>query len=175
MDKNLKGLKPENQIIDNTNISDENDIINFLKEKQSVKINDTWSKVDKTTKILKINEFIDDIFRKEQLLNDFQCDKCKGYLMEQIDKKRINKNKDVVYKDEQILSIQNFTYNKVTNKPNITCEKRASTLRLPDLKKINRKHNKTKQNSGCDESAIKKIKIKEEIGVKKEEGNNKLN
>ena len=29
MDKNLKGLKPENQIIDNTNISDENDIINF--------------------------------------------------------------------------------------------------------------------------------------------------
>ena len=173
MDKNLKGLKPENQIIDNTNISDENDIINFLKEKQSVKTNDTWSKVDKTTKILKVNEFIDDIFRKEQLLNDFQCDKCKEYLMEQIDKKRINKNKDVVYKDERILSIQNFTYNKVTNKPNITCEKRASTLRLPDLKKINRKHNKTK--SGCDESASKKIKIKEEIEVKNDERNNKLN
>ena len=173
MDKNLKWLKPENQIIDNTNISDENDIINFLKEKQSVKTNDTWSKVDKTTKILKVNEFIDDIFRKEQLLNDFQCDKCKEYLMEQIDKKRINKNKDVVYKDERILSIQNFTYNKVTNKPNITCEKRASTLRLPDLKKINRKHNKTK--SGCDESASKKIRIKEEIDVKKEERNNKLN
>ena len=106
------------------------------------------------------------------MLNDFQCDKCKEYLMEQIDK-RINKNKDVVYKDERILSIQNFTYNKVTNKPNITCEKRASTLRLPDLKKINRKHNKTK--SGCDESASKKIRIKEEIDVKKEERNNKLN
>ena len=167
MDKNLKGLKPENQIIHNTNISDENDIMNFLKEKQSINTNDTWSKLDKTTKILKVNEFIDDIFKKEHLLNELQCDKCKEYLMGIIDKKRINKNKDVVYKDERILSIYNFTYNKVTNKPNITCEKRASTLRLPDLKKINRKHhNKTK--SGCDESVSKKIIIKEEIDVKKD-------
>ena len=57
------------KIIDNTNISDENDIINFLKEKQSMKTNDTWSKVDKTTKILKLNEFIDE-FTKLQNSGD---------------------------------------------------------------------------------------------------------
>ena len=96
-----------------------------------------------------------------------QCEKCKDYLLDIIDKKRLNKNKDLVYKDEKVLSIANFTFNKTTNKPNIACDKRASTLRLPDLKKINKKHNKTK--SGNDSSKdSKKIIIKDTVETKTE-------
>ena len=169
MDKNIKGLKAENTIIKEDTISanNENDIIAFLKEKQTIKNKEVWSKLDKTTKIIKVNEFIDTIFRDEQELQNDQCEKCKSYLLDIIDKKRLNKNKDLVYKDEKVLSIANFTFNKTTNKPNIACDKRASTLRLPDLKKINKKHNKTK--SGNDSSKdSKKIIIKDTVETKTE-------
>ena len=95
------------------NISTQNDIIAFLHEKQSSKNKDTWSKLDKTTKIIKINNFIDEIFCAEHDLNDKQCDKCKEYLLDMIDKKRLNKNKEVVYKDEVVSSVANFSFNKV--------------------------------------------------------------
>ena len=163
MDKNIKGLKAEETISAN----DENDIIAFLKEKQTIKNKEVWSKLDKTTKIIKVNEFIDTIFSVEQELQNDQSEKCKDYLLDIIDKKRLNKNKDLVYKDEKVLSIANFTFNKTTNKPNIACDKRASTLRLPDLKKINKKHNKTK--SGNDSSKdSKKIIIKDTVETKTE-------
>ena len=139
----------------------------FLKEKQSMKNKDVWSKLDKTTKIIKVNEFIDTLFRNDNSLNDNQCEKCKEYLLDIIDKKRLNKNKDLVYKDEKVLSIANFTFNKTTNKANITCDKRASTLRLPDLKKINKKHNKTKSGNDLSKDS-KKIIIKDTVETKPE-------
>ena len=54
MDKNIKGLKAENTIIkeDTVSANDENDIIAFLKEKQTIKNKEVWSKLDKTTKII---------------------------------------------------------------------------------------------------------------------------
>lgn len=166
MDKNIKGLKSENTTIKISDIStqNENDIIAFLDEKQNLKHKDAWSKLDKTTKIAKVYEYVENTFCTEQSLNNIQVEKCKEYLLDAIDKKRLNKNKDVVYKDGLIMSITNFSFNKLTNKSLISIEKRASTLRnLPDLKKINKKHNKTKSGNDSPQNNGKKIIIKDTI------------
>lgn len=165
MDKNIKGLKAENTIIKDSTISaqNENDFIAFLDEKQNIQNKDTWAKLDKTNKILKINNYIDNIFKLEYHLDNNQCEKCKGFLLDIVDKKRLNKNKDIVFKDERVMSISNFSFNKITNKPIIACEKRASTLRLPDIKKITKKHNKTKSGNDSEVNANKKIIIKDRV------------
>ena len=169
MDKNIKGLKGENtNKSSDISTQNENDIIAFLDEKQNLKHKEVWSKLDKTTKITKVCEYIENLFCSEQSLNNTQVEKCNEYLLDAIDKKRLNKNKDVVYKDGMIMSITNFSFNKLTNKALISSEKRASTLRnLPDLKKISKKHNKTKSGNDCPQNNGKKIIIKDTIDTAK--------
>jgi hypothetical protein len=165
MDKNIKGLKGENtNKVLNVHTQNENDIISFLDEKQNLKHKDAWSKLDKTTKIAKVCEYIENKFSSEQSLNNVQVEKCNEYLLDTIDKKRLNKNKDVIYKDGTIMTIINFSFNKLTNKALLSGEKRASTLRnLPDFKKISKKHNKTKSGNDCPQNNGKKIIIKDTI------------
>ena len=163
MDKSIKGLKSENKIIEESTVSNEMEMLAFLQEKQNIKSKEIWCKIDKTQKIQKVNIFIDEVFGPENNLNEMQCQKCKEYLQDIIDKKRLNKNKDVVYKDEKIISITNFSYSKTSNKPQLSCEKRASTLRLPDLKKLNKKHNKTKSDNDTNNGDGKKIKIRDSV------------
>ena len=158
MDKNIKNLKGAKSDSDN-----ELDMIAFLNEKQVSNKKEVWAKLDKTTKIVKINEFIENIFKVNNGLNANQAEKCKKYLQDCIDKKRLMKNKDVTYKDEHITSVANFVYNKLTQKCSISTEKRISTLRLPDLKKLNKKHNKTKNGGENVIIDTKKIIIKDAV------------
>lgn len=166
MDKNIKGLKNANNASD-ISTQNENDIMAFIDEKQNAKHKDIWSKLDKTAKRTKVCEYIENVFCSEQSLNSIQVKKCNEYLLDTIDKKLLNKNKDVIYKEENIVSITNFSFNKLTNKALISSEKRTSTLRnLPDLKKLSKKHNKTKSENDSPQKKCKKIIIKDAIDTK---------
>ena len=124
------------------------DFNNFIEERDNQKQKDNWTKLDKTSKVSKLNEFVDTIYGPENNLSLELIQKCKLFLIDLLDKKRLVKSKDIVYNklDYKITSIPCMTYSKLTNKFGVNNEKRVSTTlkSLPNFKKL--KKNKTSKN-----------------------------
>lgn len=105
----------------------------FLEKESKKNKTDTWNKIDKTSKIKQLNEFVDTIIAKEHAsLNEEERIVLKKYLEESLDKKKLQCVKDVLYDKTtgKIKSIPNLHFNsslrKFTIKRN---EKRTSTLK----------------------------------------------
>ena len=147
-DKNNKVLE-----FDNFDLS----LNDFLATKQR-DTKENWIKIDKTMKIKKLNEFVDETYKKEYNLSSEMVIKCKTFLIDLLDKKKLLKIKEINYNktEERIMSIPNLTYNKVTGIFSITNDRRVSTLKsLPNLKK----HKDKKKSKTCDVSDLNKNKI----------------
>ena len=104
-----------------------------------------WSKLSKASKLKKINEYAI-VYCTEKKIDSVKCKELKKYLEQCLNRKKIQRQKDVIYDIEtnKIKSIHGLQYNKNTNK---------FTLRIKDkktntLKSLPPKKNKTQNKNG---------------------------
>jgi hypothetical protein len=99
-------------------------------ERENIK-KETWSRLDKTIKVQKINEYVDNIVEKNQLTPE-EVEGLKSYLVNCIDRKKLQCVKDVNYDKvtNKIKSIPCLLFNTTTRTYTLKrSEKRLSTLK----------------------------------------------
>jgi len=117
---------------------------NFLEEEKKTSSYEPWPKLDKSTKLNKINKFVEK-YCLDNNYSDSEKKSLLNYLYTCIDRKRLLRAKEVIYNKETgtILSIPLLIYNSNTKKFTLKrCEKRQSTLKCLAPKK-----NKSKEKS----------------------------
>ncbi len=125
----------------------------FLRNEKESNKNKPWSKLSKSSKLKKINQYVI-TYSEEKKLNEEQTKELKIYLLKSLERKKLQRQKDVVYDIETnaIKSITSLIFNKTTNKFTLKrSDKRTSTLKSLAPKKIKKKIKKIKK--------IKKNKI----------------
>lgn len=126
------------------NIPSENINLDELLEKEKNKNkSDSWNKIDKTMKIKKISNYADK-YGKTNSLSQKQIKGLKVFLIDCLDKNKLNKTKDVVYNKETctIDNIPALLFNQSTRNFTLKqCEKRISTIKSLAPKRITVKNN----------------------------------
>jgi hypothetical protein len=136
----------------------------FLQKEKQLNENIPWAKLDKIIRIKKINEYADEFIRKNTI-TDLLNGNLKLYLRECLDKKLLNRVKDVIYDKEKgyIESIPLLIFNKVNK--NFTLkqsDKRTGTSKCLAPKK----HSKTRKAESKAESKVEsKVESKAESKV----------
>jgi hypothetical protein len=100
------------------------------KERENIK-KETWSRLDKTIKIQKLDEYVDSIAEKNQLTSE-EIAALKAYLSNSIDRKKLQCVKDVIYDKvtNKIKSIPCLLFNTVSRTYTLKrSDKRVSTLK----------------------------------------------
>jgi hypothetical protein len=109
----------------------------FLENEKTTNGNDTWSNLDKTAKIRKLQVFAE-MYKEENELCEEECVALMKFLKDALDHKKIQRVKDVVYDKTTgiIKSIPSLSYNKQTSHFTLkNVDKRVSTLKsLPPKK-----------------------------------------
>lgn len=138
----LKNIKYQTMLLNNNTkiyetTPNTSNIEKFLEKELEATINKPWTKLGKGTKLKKINEYVIS-YSKEKEYNEEQTKRLKRYLMNALERKKLQKTKDVTYciKTNKILAIPALTYNDSTRK---------FTLRKAEKKtpKANQSKNKT--------------------------------
>lgn len=130
----------------------------FLEEEKNTSENEPWCKLNKTIKIKKIIDYIE-IYRKDKNLNNEESEKLTFFLKDCLDRKKLQRIKDVLYDKEKgvIIDIPALTYSKANKHFTLkNIEKRVSTLKSLPQKKTNthgtiKNKNVTEYNSSDDE------------------------
>ncbi len=120
----------------------------FLRNEKESNKNKPWSKLSKSSKLKKINQYVI-TYSEEKKLNEEQTKELKIYLLKCLERKKLQRQKDVVYDIETnaIKSITSLIFNKTTNKFTLKrSDKRTSTLKSLAPKKIKKKIKKIKKN-----------------------------
>lgn len=93
--------------------NDMSNLDNFLENEKNNNKNEPWCKLDKTIKTQKIIEFIA-FYKNENKLEEEETILLTNYLKDCIDRKKLNRVKDVVYDKENgiIKDIPGLTYSK---------------------------------------------------------------
>lgn len=108
------------------------EIDRFLEKERKMNRAEPWGKLDQTQKMKKIEQFVTTFKREEQQIDEYEQTLLKKYLKECINKKRLQRVKDVLYDKEKgiILSIPNLIYNKSRQRYTLKrSDKRMSTLK----------------------------------------------
>lgn len=135
--RQLKNIKFKNMLLSSTGTLPVSKTVNskkanidlFLEKESNLNKHEPWNKLDKTDKIKQLTEYVD-TSALTFALNEIEIQECKAYLIESLDKKKLQHVKDVQYDNEtgKILTIPSLHFNttsrKFTFKRN---EKRAST------------------------------------------------
>lgn len=103
----------------------------FLAGEKKNSSNEVWTKLDKTTKIIKFDEFVTEYCNENNYSSQDKVD-LNIFLNTNLDRKRLLKAKEVIYDKEtgKIKSIPSLTYNTTSKKFTLKrCEKRQSTLK----------------------------------------------
>jgi hypothetical protein len=103
----------------------------FLENEKNTNSCEPWSKLDKTTKIKKLLTFAES-YRTENNLSNEEYDKLIAFLKDCLDRKRLQKVKDVIYDKTtgEIKNIPALFHNKPTNHFTLkNTEKHISTTR----------------------------------------------
>lgn len=144
----LKNIKYKNMLLSGINgntteaskthaLSDTSNIDAFLEKESIQSKNEPWSKLDKTIKLKKLNDYANQIC-DEYELSPTELKTLKKDLSSYIDKKQLQKVKDVTYDKESgiINSIPNLKFNKNTRKFTMKkSEKHVSTTKSLGPKK----------------------------------------
>lgn len=165
----LKNIKYQNMLLSNSKMSSDaveniNNIEFFLNKEKDQNKNKPWNKIGKTKKIKIINNFIKS-YTKKHKLDKNKSVSLKTFLHNCVERKKLQKIKDVNYNKEKevIIDIPNLNYSEKTNKFYIKkSEKKMSTLKhlAPKSKKRRLKNNKTEKKSDkkSDKKNDKKLK-----------------
>jgi len=121
------------------NISNDNKISNFLLDESNANKSETWTKLNKTQKIMRLNTYVENILSSKYNLSSEEINNTKIYLQKCIERKNISKAKEVVYNKEEncITNIPFLIFNE-TNRTFILRkdDKHISTLKsLPQDKR----------------------------------------
>ena len=119
----------------------------FLEDEKKNIFNEPWNKLDKTTKLIKFNDFVNN-YNTDQNSSEINKDDLMKFLSITLDSKRLLKAKEVLYNKEtgKITSIPSLIYNNTSKKFTLKrCDKRPSTL-----KSLAPKKNKNKKNDKID-------------------------
>jgi len=130
-EKELLKYKHKSVFSNNYDSSKIENINNFLEKETTNSKTESWNKMDKTGKIKLLNEYVDSIIEKH-ILEPNDISDLKKYLIDSLDKKKLQHVKDV-HCDKttgKILSIPTLNFNSTTRKFTLKrCEKRVSTLK----------------------------------------------
>lgn len=151
----LKNMKFKNMLLAGTGASPavrskKANIDLFLEKESNLNKHEPWNKLDKTDKIKQLTEYVNtsaSIFA----LNETEIADCKAYLIDSLDKKKLQHVKDVQYDIQtgKILTIPSLHFNTTSRKFTFKrSEKRASTSKsLGSGKKPVKKSTSTTNNT----------------------------
>lgn len=171
----LKNIKYKTMLMNNIQSSKEPDVTNiesFLEKERSINKKQHWSKLSKLTKKNKILDYWREYSNKHEL-PETEKQELKVFLLKSLDRKKLQRVKDVIYdvETQMIINIPTLTINKQTNKYTLkNLDKKISTLKsLAPRKKKKRKEKKEKRNKEDENNdKNKKVKKKKVKKVKKE-------
>jgi len=109
----------------------------YLENEKNNNMNEPWCKLDKTAKIKKLLEFVEN-YKIEKNLDDEESNKLFSFLKESVDRKKLQRVKDVVYDKTtgQIKEIPSLVYTKTTKHFTLkNIDKRVSTIKSLTPKK----------------------------------------
>lgn len=90
----------------------------------------TWNKLPKADKAMCLNTYVASVLSNEYELTDAEVSVAKEYLRSAIDRKKLQKNKDVVFADGALTKVNGLIFNKQTRKFTIKeSDKKQSTLK----------------------------------------------
>ena len=132
----LKNIKYQTMLLNNNSKIDSEkqdtiDIDKLLETDKKLNKSKPWSKIGKSTKSKKIKLFIKS-FSIENKLKPEQIIKLTSYLMTSLEKKKLQRTKDVIYNVStgKITKIPGLIFNKVKNKFSLKrVDKKRSTLK----------------------------------------------
>ena len=133
----LKNIKYKTMLLNGAPINEtksSNDISNldkFLEAEKTSNGNEPWCKLNKTSKIKKLNEYVE-IYSKENNLDNDEAKHLIAFLKDSLDKKRLSRVKDVVYDKTTglVKDVPALAYNKSTRHFTLkNIDKRVSTLK----------------------------------------------
>lgn len=145
----LKNIKYKSMLLNGSNeevketVENISNLDSFIEEKKQTITNEPWIKLNKTTKLIKFQEFVEKYSINNKLSQDETTDLFK-FLSTSLDRKRFLKTKEVIYDKDSgvIISIPSLFYNSSNKKFTIKrSDKRQSTL-----KSLAPKKNKNKKN-----------------------------
>jgi hypothetical protein len=90
-----------------------NIINSFLENESNVNRNESWNKLDRTQKLIRLNKYAEIIAKKNFNLSDEEVDSLKKYFLKCLDRKNLMKSKEVIYNKEigEITGIPLLFYN----------------------------------------------------------------
>ena len=103
----------------------------FLAGEKKHSSNEVWTKLDKTSKLMKFDEFITEYCNENNYDDNYKVE-LSIFLSMNLDRKRLLKAKEVIYDKDtgKIKSIPSLMYNSSSKKFTLKrCEKRPSTLK----------------------------------------------
>jgi hypothetical protein len=160
----LKNIKFKNMLLTGNNFvqakqtvqSKKANIDLFLEKESNLNKHEPWNKLDKTDKIKQLTEYVN-ASASTYALNDLEIAECKSYLIDSLDKKKLQHVKDVQYDNQngKIIIIPSLHFNPTTRKFTFKRnEKRASTVKsLGSGKKTGGKR------SGVDKASVDKASV----------------
>lgn len=100
-----------NEIVPEINNTNNNTLSNYLENESIANQKENWVKLDKTQKIKKLNLYVD-VLEKNYNLKDDEIKKCNNYLIKCLERKALNKAKDVNYDKDKgmIINIPNLHF-----------------------------------------------------------------
>jgi len=131
----LNGIKWTPSTINTNNLSN---LETFLENEKNTNIQEPWSKLDKTLKTKKLLSFAEK-YKEEKQLEEQEYNGLLAFLKECLDRKRLQRVKDVTYDKVNglVKDIPGLFHNKVKNHFTIkNVDKRVSTIKSLAPKKL---------------------------------------
>ena len=157
----LKNIKYKTMLINGVSLNESkasqsmHNLDKFLENEKNSNETDPWCKLNKTIKINKITEYVLNIYKNQNNLDDSEAESLVAFLKDCLDRKKLQRIKDVLYDKENgfikeipalmyIRSSKHFTLKNV--------EKRISTLKsLPQNKSVKSSNNHKTIKNKCDD------------------------
>ena len=138
----LKNIKYQTMLLNNNSkikVTTPNidNIEKYLEKEKELNKTKPWSKLGKASKLNRIYEYINEFANKHKY-SEIQKKQLKSYLLHCLDRKKLQRMKDVVYdmKTNKIKSIPGLVFNKQKNKFTLKRQdKKTSTLKCLAPKK----------------------------------------
>ena len=127
---------PSNETKSSNNLSN---LEKFLENEKNNNNNEPWCKLNKTIKTKKLIEYVE-LYKKEKELDEEECKQMVFFLKDCIDRKKLQRVKDVIYDkiNGVIKEIPALTYVKSAKHFTLkNVDKRISTLKSLSIKKGN--------------------------------------
>lgn len=149
----LKNIKYKTMLINGVALNESkssqtmHNLDKFLENEKNTSENEPWCKLNKTIKIKKITEYVNDDYKQQHELDELECENLIKFLKDCLDRKKLHRIKDVIYDKENgaIKEIPALTYVRTTKHFTLkNIEKRISTLKSLPQNKSNKNFNNHK-------------------------------